>query len=38
VDRLELPRVRSIVTEGFESPAMAFISEDGTVMRIVPQG
>ncbi len=38
VDRLELPRVRSIVTEGFDSPAMAFISEDGTVMRIVPQG
>lgn len=38
VDRLELPRVRSVVTEGFESPAMSFISEDGTVMRIVPQG
>ena len=38
VDRLELPRVRSVVTEGFDSPAMAFISEDGTVMRIVPQG
>lgn len=38
VDRLALPRVRSIVAEGFESPALSFISEDGTVMRIVPQG